>query len=142
MFYFRTRQQAVYGLTAAAARPRMVAQRLAFGVQVANLQVRILFCEMYRTRFAQNGASPNMEGIAAGAIENPGVLVMLVKKRILLGERLRGRGCSALQAFCRHSGFCSEMCGFCSEMCVACGAMCSTPHVPTLPRTTTPHTTR
>ena len=33
------------------------------------------------------------EGIAAGAIENPGVLVMLVKKRILLDERLRGRGC-------------------------------------------------
>ena len=59
VFYFRTHQQAVYGLTAAAAGPRMVAQRLAFGVQVANLQVRILFCEMCRTRFAQNGASPN-----------------------------------------------------------------------------------
>ena len=35
----------------------------------------------------------DMEGIAAGAIENPGVLVMLAKKRTLLDERLRGRGC-------------------------------------------------
>ena len=47
-----------------------------------------------RKRFAEGHVWwSDMEGIAAGAIENPGVLVMLVKKRILLGERLRGRGC-------------------------------------------------